>query len=205
MSFAADNDVDVLRVTFVNYCLLYKLNVLQRNILCCITVITLFLLQSCMFQCLFSCQLLEDVFCGRHKIIIISLCLLLCGTVFLSLVFAQYFSHFATTPFSVIQKNNGPFAIAGLLFVNVGIYSYRATIIQLGLYQLLQAPSDHLGLCIHWIEWCTILGIAVGQAIISVLYNCKHNAIINIMFSTICLSLVSNADVYLLEASLVLH
>ena len=129
---------------------------------------------------------MADVFCGRHKIIIIGLCLLLCGTAFLSLVSAQYFSHFATTPFTVIQKNNGPFyafAIAGLLFVIVGIYGYRATIIQFGLDQLLEAPSDHLGLFVHWIEWFTILGMAVGQAIISVLYNCKHSAIINVMFS----------------------
>ena len=140
---------------------------------------------------------MADVFCGRHKIIMMSLCLLLCGTAFLSIVSVQYFAHFATTPFSNIQKNNGPFyafAIAGLLFVIVGVYGYRATIIQFGLDQLLEAPSDHLGLFIHWIEWFTLLGMAVGQAIISVLYNCKHNTILYMIFSLplvfMCLLLV---------------
>lgn len=129
---------------------------------------------------------MADVYCGRHRIIFISLCLLLFGIALLSIVSVQFFSHFAMTPFSNIRQNNAPFyafAIAGLLFVIAGVFGYNATIIQFGLDQLLEAPSDHLGLFIHWIEYFTFLGMATGQAIISVLYNCKSNAIVYVMFS----------------------
>ena len=128
---------------------------------------------------------MADVCCGRHGIVFISLCSLLCGTVFLSIVSVQFFSHYAKTPFSKIQYNNTPFymfALAGLLSVIVGVFGYRATIFQFGLDQLLEAPSEHLGLFIHWMEWFTLLGMAVGQAIISVLYNCEHSIIHYVMF-----------------------
>ena len=129
---------------------------------------------------------MADVYCGRHRIVFISLCLLLCGTVLLSIVSVQFFSNIAMTPFSNIRQNNAAFyafAVAGLLFVIAGVYGYNATIIQFGLDQLLEAPSDHLGLFIHWIEYFIFLGMAIGQAIISILYNCKNNAIVYIMFS----------------------
>ena len=129
---------------------------------------------------------MADIYCGRHRIVFLSLCLLSCGTALLSIASVQFFSHSAMTPFSNIQQNDVQFyavSIAGFLFIIIGAYGYKATMIQFGLDQLLEAPSDHLGLFVHWIEYFTVLGMAIGQAIISVLYNCKKNTIIFIMFS----------------------
>ena len=42
-----------------------------------------------------------------------------------------------------------------------GITSYRANFIQFGLNQLMEAPSEHLRLFIHWIMWADSLAAAV--------------------------------------------
>ena len=105
---------------------------------------------------------IADVCCGRMKTIVVSL-----------IVLSSHVQHFpATWPVSVMKadvlhdedldhvsllENQGILIILiVLIFVItfiIGLVGYQANFIQFGLDQLFEAPSQYLGLFIHYATW----------------------------------------------------
>ena len=135
-----------------------------------------------------------DVCCGRYRAVIISLCFLLCGSACLALVTALLFSHVIRSPFSdhtnIRQNSNVFFALSslGLFFLIPGLSGYQANFIQLGLDQLLEAPSEYLGLFVHWVEWFSELGYSLTKPIFYVLSNCSKELKISAHHTVLSLS-----------------
>ena len=100
---------------------------------------------------------LADIYCGRYRTVTFSLILLwaamvsLCCTLIIAI--KVHFDHIrpVAVPF-------GLFACMAVLLVIVGLAGYQANVIQLGLDQLLEAPSEKLGLFVHWLMWAYSLG-----------------------------------------------
>ena len=134
-----------------------------------------------------------DVCCGRYKAVIVSLCLLLCGLGCLALTSVLMFPHVIREPFNDnwLQHNAAIFYLLsglGLLFMIPGLSSYQANYIQLGLDQLLEAPSEYLGLFVHWVEWFTEVGRTLLVPIFFLLFTCQNN--IYVHHSVLSLSLI---------------
>ena len=101
---------------------------------------------------------IADVCCGRFKTVVVSLIiftisiLLFSFTCILLKVYAIQlvppFSHnWILTIFCIIL-------LLSALFISIiGLAGYQANFIQFGLDQLLEAPSEYLGLFVHWAKW----------------------------------------------------
>ena len=92
-----------------------------------------------------------DVFFGRFRTIIAGLSLLLisiivCLTCFVLNVFLSP----SSTWVDLLRTVGGIF----LITVCIGVAGYNANYIQFGLDQLLDAPSYHQALFVHWAKWC---------------------------------------------------
>ena len=102
---------------------------------------------------------LADVWWGRHKSVMMSLCVLACSfgsfTIASTLVIIKAASDIHLQP-AVNTVGKSIFIvlviIAFLLFI-VGLSGFQANFIQLGLDQLHEAPSEYLGLFVHWAMW----------------------------------------------------
>ena len=120
---------------------------------------------------------MADVHIGRYKAVIISLILLLCTVLCFSMDAILYLSHVITSDSSGhIQKNALVFIIIGAIgyvLSAVGLAGYRANHIQLGLDQLLEAPSEYQGLFVHWVQLFTVLGFAVMESLL-MWYKCQY-------------------------------
>ena len=123
-----------------------------------------------------------DVCCGRYRAVMISLCFLLCGLACFALVTILLFSHTIRNPFSnysnIRQNTNVFYALSGmgLLLLIPGLSGYQANFIQLGLDQLLEAPSEYLGLFVHWVEWFTELGSSLTKPVFYLLSKCNSES-----------------------------
>ena len=100
---------------------------------------------------------LADVCCGRLKIAIISLIILL---VCLIILLIGITLGNAINVLSHLDKHNKVILITVALFAFlilfafiIGLAGYQANFIQLGLDQLFEAPSQYLGLFIHYATW----------------------------------------------------
>ena len=134
---------------------------------------------------------MADVYCGRFKMITISI-----GVILLSLI--SFLSSFVIFFYSSIPSNIEPFlfVIVGLaLFVTViGIAGYNANIIQFGLDQLIDSPSRHQAYFVHWSKWSfdLISNVVVG---LFAYYSCPINDLtpgfkLFILPNVICISLL---------------
>ena len=101
-----------------------------------------------------------DVWCGRYKAVIISLVLLCvtlllsCGATIVGMTKSWKFEHFGldhTIPFGILL-------IVTFIVIIISLSCYQANIIQLGLDQLFEAPSEKLSQFIHWLLWAYTLG-----------------------------------------------
>ena len=93
-----------------------------------------------------------DVFFGRFRTLITSLCLLLCSFVICLTCFViEFCIDIPHSSVSIALVTVGSvFAFTSFM----GVAGYRANIIQFGLDQLLDAPSHHQALFVHWAKWC---------------------------------------------------
>ena len=106
---------------------------------------------------------LADVFCGRFKILMISMSLFIISFVLLPGALGLVFTSPHLYPFHWSSVKLLCFSIISLLFgvaFGLGITTYRANFIQFSLDQLMEAPSEHLSLFIHWIMWADSLASA---------------------------------------------
>ena len=100
---------------------------------------------------------LADIYCGRYKAVTLSVVFLWVAMALLSVAAVM----------GIIKKFNKfedlkiPFGLlvsVGLVLIIIGLAGYQANIVQLGLDQLLEAPSEKLGLFVHWLMWAYNLG-----------------------------------------------
>ena len=122
---------------------------------------------------------LADVYCGRYRVLMVSLCLLACGMAFLSIDSIFLFTRYTVTPFSKSRRGGiAPFfvfASCGFCVLIIGFSGYEANFIQFGIDQLTEAPSEYLGLFVHWVEWFTMLGTTCAQITFSMINYCNRN------------------------------
>ena len=118
-----------------------------------------------------------DVWCGRYKAVIISivlLCialLLLCCAAIIGITSSWRKDSFGlgrSIPFGVLLT-------VMIIMIIVSLSCYQANIIQLGLDQLLEAPSEKLSQFIHWLMWAYTLGNFI-PLITYVFLPCSYNS-----------------------------
>ena len=103
---------------------------------------------------------LADIYCGRYKAVTISFALLWVAMLLLScaaiigITRSWKFNHFGLYRLILF----GLLVSLSLILIITSLACYQANIIQLGLDQLLEAPSEKLGLFIHWLMWSYTLG-----------------------------------------------
>ena len=132
---------------------------------------------------------LADTRFGRYKVILSSLCLLACGMAFLSIDSILFFTKYAVDLFQRSRQHGvilfSIIAIGGLVAITLGFAGYEANFIQFGIDQLADAPSEYLGLFVHWVEWFTMLGTTFAQIMFSILRHCNHNITIKNMVASL--------------------
>ena len=125
---------------------------------------------------------IADVCCGRLKVVAVSLCfiltfvLLLCFSI---IVMLTGNSHSLTSDMIFHQtKETIVFILipVSLIIFFIGLAGYQANMIQLGLDQLFEAPSQYLSLFILYASWAFKLGSIPIAAFIPLLLctNLKH-------------------------------
>ena len=101
------------------------------------------------------CGYFADVWCGRFRTIITSLTMLLFSTtIYLGCLLPS-----CLLSFKVLLNNDIIILLYSLvvifLFISIiGVAGFGANFIQFGLDQLLEAPSHHQALFVHWAKWC---------------------------------------------------
>ena len=137
---------------------------------------------------------LADICYGRYRIIMISLFLFTCGIAFLSIDSIFLITKYTVTPFSTNRRGEVTpffiFAACGLCLLIIGFAGYEANFIQFGIDQLTDAPSEYLGLFVHWVEWFTMLGTTFAQISFSLINYCDRNESSTIYFMTLSLPLM---------------
>ena len=96
--------------------------------------------------------LLADVYYGRYRVIAGSVIILWCG-IALSCLPLKFLVLNTSTP--------GPVGVAlvfTLLAFIVGFSGFQANVVQFALDQLLESPSEHLSVFLHWFVWTGTLG-----------------------------------------------
>ena len=106
---------------------------------------------------------IADICCGRLKNVVISLISLLscCVVLLLGLLVMETLK--LSDPAAHALTHNQGILVVILAFLSlftfiVGLAGYQANFIQLGLDQLFEAPSQYLGLFIHYDMWAFCLG-----------------------------------------------
>ena len=139
---------------------------------------------------------IADVCCGRLKIVVISLvCLSICWILLLLLLFVLVtIPH----PTLVLLRHDQGILVAILTFLMLlafitGLAGYQANFIQLGLDQLFEAPSQYLGLFIHYASWAFRLGSLHTLVTISLIicYKSKSSNITQLLMQMLVLFLLT--------------
>ena len=104
---------------------------------------------------------IADIYCGRLKTVVASAIFILLSlvvisgvTLIMTLDDVQFYyssTHYYTS--HKLSRSDLVLLILAALFFIVGLAGYQANYIQLGLDQLLEAPSEYLGLFTHWAVW----------------------------------------------------
>ena len=123
---------------------------------------------------------MADVCCGRYKSVMISLCILTCSLVCFTIgcAFTTVKEANAIHSSQLAYKIGKDIVIVvfGIAFVSffVGLSGFQANFIQLGLDQLLDVPSEYLGLFVHWAMWAGSIS-APALNILFAAYGCTQN------------------------------
>ena len=122
---------------------------------------------------------IADVFCGRFRALVVSMCLfivssllLMCATVLIMMnpeLFPLQWSHSKAVLFILM------IILYGVTF-GIGSIIYYANYVQFGIDQLMEASSRHLSLFVHWIIWADTLPSVIIIPLILAFY-CHQNYI----------------------------
>ena len=92
-----------------------------------------------------------DIYCGRFRMIVASLVLLLCFII-VGVTICAFVPLLPSYSFWITFF--GSVSVLCAFIAIIGIAGYGANFIQFGLDQLLDAPSHHQALFVHWAKWC---------------------------------------------------
>ena len=115
---------------------------------------------------------MADVYCGRFKVVIASLLFLMLSTLFSTTLCAVIMLSSISGRISFTTVAVGIIGLFSTLFFIVGLVGYHANFIQFGLDQLLEAPSEYLGLFIHWTKWAYSLA-SVAKVMLLLYITCN--------------------------------
>ena len=109
---------------------------------------------------------LADVWCGQFKVIIISLTTTLVSTIIFAVTVTIWASLKDARKWMIFVsfKERIPLYVTvfgAVFFIILGYAAYQANFIQLGLDQLMEAPSTSLSVFIHWAIWADTLGTSL--------------------------------------------
>ena len=100
---------------------------------------------------------LADICCGRYRAVTLSVVFLWVAMVFLSVAAVMGIIK-KFDKFDNLKIPFGLLVVIGLILLIIGLAGYQANVVQLGLDQLLETPSEKLGLFVHWLMWAYNLG-----------------------------------------------
>ena len=132
----------------VHFVLLYTISTVYLNVP--LTYIVLYFFVALLFLLYPLCGFLADVYFGRFKTIIISLCLVLCFLI-LFLIGCTILIYYEVPPGWTYFIN--AINCFCLFCIVLGAAGYGANYIQFGLDQLFDASSYHQALFVHWAVW----------------------------------------------------
>ena len=93
---------------------------------------------------------LADVYCGRYRTVTFSLCIVLCSLVIFLINYAVLYYIPLPSGWTYLLISVCGFSLFTLI---LGVAGYGANFIQFGLDQLMEAPSQHQALFVHWAKW----------------------------------------------------
>lgn len=121
-----------------------------------------------------------DIWCGRYKAVMISLCVLACSFGCFAIGCTLAIINTATnTNLQPAAYLAGKYIfiiiiVAAFLLFIVGLSGFQANFIQLGLDQLHESPSEYLGLFVHWAMWAGFIS-APAFHIYFAAYGCTQS------------------------------
>lgn len=131
-------------------------------------------LLAVMTACYIVSGFIADVCCGRYRMVTLSMGFLWIAVLMLVIVVIITLTNAAHIPNALNVFRN--ILIGGAFFVAIpGLSGFYSNMIQLGLDQLQDAPSNILGIFLHWIVWVSLLGEAIVHVLV-ILTTCpKHD------------------------------
>ena len=141
---------------------------------------------------------IADVCCGRLKTVVVSLIFLVsCWIVVLVALSVVASISKPEIEISNLKHNQGLvvviLALISLFTFITGLAGYQANFIQLGLDQLFEAPSQYLGLFIHYASWAFRLGSlhTLVTILLIMCYKSKASDIAQILMQVLILFLLT--------------
>ena len=111
---------------------------------------------------------LGDVYLGRYRAVIASLTMIAVTLTTTSVGAVLYYKKFMSLAIIVL--------VISVVLLVVGLSLFDSNILQFGLDQLMEKPSEYLGVFVHWVAWAYILG-ATFPHIVFALYYCKQKIV----------------------------
>ena len=136
-----------------------------------LSIVTLYSLMAIIFLFYPLSGFLADVCFGRFNTVFVSLISFICSIVACLLSFIGIDSLPADSEI-VFQYILFLFCCLCLLIAMISVTGYKANSIQFGLDQLLEAPSQHQALFVHWVKWCYDFMSMINIAVIAFIF-CK--------------------------------
>ncbi len=121
-----------------------------------------------------------DIWCGRYKSVMISLCILACSfgcfTIGCTLVIIKNANdiHLQRAVDTAGKSIFVFFIVAAFLLFIIGLSGFQTNFIQLGLDQLHEAPSEYLGLFVHWAMWAGCISAPIFHISFAA-YGCNRS------------------------------
>ena len=136
-----------------------------------LSIVVLYSLTAIIFLFYPLSGFLADVCFGRFNTVFMSLTSFTCSIVACLLsVIGMYLFHAE----KVFQFILFLFCCLCLLIAMISVTGYKANSIQFGLDQLLEAPSQHQALFVHWAKWCYDFMSIINIAVIAFIF-CKYD------------------------------
>ena len=130
----------------------FHVSTFNKAIYLMVGVVAIFALIQMLFYPVWG--LIADICCGRYRIITLSIFTVWCATLLFGIaciIQLVHINYYTLLVYPILSS------IAILMFLT-GISGFQANVVQFGLDQLMDAPSNKLSLFLHWFIWSETLG-----------------------------------------------
>ena len=118
---------------------------------------------------------LGDMYCGRSRIILVSLMLIVAALCMVFVVCEVFvFMGFRVNNILLETKSLVPFGII-VVVAYIGLAGFQANVLQFAVDQLQDAPSGQVSAMIRWYFWCFGISYSVATSVIFWLTICSNN------------------------------